>query len=197
MVCEKLDMDALSVLPAGYHVRTCRKDELDLWKSMHFDTRDMAEQYRSDMDAYFNTHYSPKGDLFFRTCLLVCDEDDKPVATCFSWKQYDKYTTIHWLKVLKTYEGRGIGRALLSIVMQKLTAEDYPVYLHTQVSSYRAIKLYTDFGFAMIDLPIIDGRENGLWASLDILKEYMPEEAYQKIRIVTYDEQSGRFSKRR
>jgi ribosomal protein S18 acetylase RimI-like enzyme len=193
MVCEKLNQAALSDLPAGFRVRTCRKDELDIWKAMHFDEPETAVQYRGFMDDYFANHYAPKGDLFFETCLFVCDDQDKPVATCFAWKQYDQYTTIHWFKVIKPFEGQGIGRALLSLVMQPLHEEDYPVYLHTQPSSYRAIKLYTDFGFAMIDLPIIDNRVNGLRESMGILKKYMPERAYQQIRIVTYDEQTERF----
>ena len=193
MVCDKLNLDALSEMPAGYLVRTCRKEELDIWKAMHFDEPETAAQYKGFMDDYFAKHYAAKGDLFFETCLFVCDDQDKPVATCFSWKQYDLYTTIHWFKVIKPFEGKGIGRALLSLVMRSLNDQDYPVYLHTQPSSYRAIKLYTDFGFAMIDLPIIDNRANGLWESMDILKKYMPEEAYRQIRIVTYDDQTGRF----
>ena len=51
-------------------------------------------------------------------------------------------------------------------------------------------KLHSD---ALSDHPIIDERVNGLWESMDILKKYMPAEAYQQIRIVTYDDQTGRF----
>ena len=35
MVCFELNRSALSTLPSEYHFRTCRKDELDLWKKIH------------------------------------------------------------------------------------------------------------------------------------------------------------------
>jgi hypothetical protein len=35
MMCEGLNPAALTQLSAAYYVRTCRKDELDVWKAMH------------------------------------------------------------------------------------------------------------------------------------------------------------------
>jgi GNAT superfamily N-acetyltransferase len=91
------------------------------------------------MTAFFDGVYAKKGDLFYETCLFVCDANDRPIATCFAWKAYDRITTIHWLKVAKEYEGIGSGRALLSIVMQGLSEDEYPVFPHTQPGSFRAI----------------------------------------------------------
>jgi hypothetical protein len=34
MMCEKLNEKAISELPNGYHIRNCRKTELDIWKAM-------------------------------------------------------------------------------------------------------------------------------------------------------------------
>jgi hypothetical protein len=31
-----------------------------------------------------------------------------------------------------------------------VTVHEYPVYLHIQPSSFRAIKLYSDFGFSLL-----------------------------------------------
>ncbi|MGI6372088.1 MAG: GNAT family N-acetyltransferase [Caldicoprobacterales bacterium] len=82
-----------------------------------------------------------KEDLFFEKCLFVCDNKDIPVGTCFAWKAYDRITTIHWFKVIKEYEGLGIGRALLSIVMQSIPKEEYPVFLHTQPAKFSGNKI--------------------------------------------------------
>ncbi|WP_235782039.1 GNAT family N-acetyltransferase [Paenibacillus senegalensis] len=135
------------------------------------------------MESYFQEVYADKEDQFYEKCLFVCDSDDRPVATCFAWKAYDAITTIQWWKVLRQYEGQGIGRALLSIVMQSLSDEDYPVFLHTQPSSYRAIKLYTDFGFQLLSDPVIGTRTNDLEECLPILREYMTPQAYQSLQI--------------
>jgi hypothetical protein len=78
---------------------------------------------------------------------------------------------------------RGIGRALLSIVMQKLEQHDYPVYLHTQPSSFRAIKLSSDFGFSLLSDDKIGSRKNDLDECMPILEEFMPPEFFQQLRI--------------
>ena len=55
--------------------------------------------------------------------------------------------------MLNEYEGKGIGRALLSYVMQSLPQNEYPVFLHTHPASFRAIKLYSDMGFKLLTDP--------------------------------------------
>lgn len=182
MMCSKLNIDALSSLPEGFTFRLCKKDELNIWKDMHFDDKKIALEYRGYMDKFFNDVYAPYGDLFFDKCLFVCDKDDTPVAICFSWKIYDKITTLHWFKVVKEYENLGIGRALLSKVMSEIKDCEYPVFLHTQPSSYRAIKLYTDFGFEFITDEYVGARKNELDDSLPILKEFMTDDSFKKIK---------------
>ncbi|WP_227871965.1 GNAT family N-acetyltransferase [Paenibacillus albus] len=135
------------------------------------------------MTKYFDDVYAREGNLFFDKCLFICNEDDVPVGTCFIWKAYGSINTLHWLKVLKAYEGKGLGRALVSAVVKDLAVEDYPVFLHTHPSSFRAIKLYSDFGFALLSDPVIGSRNNDLVECLPILQEHMPAEDYKNLRI--------------
>src|SRR5699024_5149220 len=111
-------------------------------------------------------------------------KDDKPIGTCFVWKSYNTIYTLHWFKVLKEYEGRGIGRALLSIVMKSLSKDEYPIFLHTHPSSYRAIKLYSDFGFCLLSDPLIGSRKNDLEECLPILEKYMTRSDFNKLKII-------------
>jgi ribosomal protein S18 acetylase RimI-like enzyme len=190
MMCENVDLSAFSVLPPGFSVRYCRKDELPLWKAFPFDDEAAAKDNEKYMADFFNRVYAPKGELFFRRCKFIVEEDtDKPVATCFAWRLYDRITTIHWFKTLKEYENRGIGRALLTIVMSELAPSDYPVYLHTQPESYRAIKLYSDFGFYLLDDRQIGARKNHLTESLPYLKEKMPADAYANLKFASAPEE--------
>jgi ribosomal protein S18 acetylase RimI-like enzyme len=188
MMCTQVNTSAFCGLPKGYHIRNCKANELDIWKAMPFDEPEMGRKYYSVMSDYFTNVYLEKEDEFFKRCLFVCDVEDKPIGTCFIWKAYNKINTIHWLTVLKAYEGKGIGRALLSILMKDLQQDDYPVYLHTQPSSYRAIKLYSDFGFRLLSDPVIGNRTNDLQECLKILEEYMPERSYNKLRITSAPE---------
>jgi GNAT superfamily N-acetyltransferase len=149
---------------------------------MPFDDPIEAEKNRGYMTDYFANVYAKKGNLFFEKCLFVCDGNDNPVATAFIWKAYDEFSTVHWVKVLKEHEGKGIGRALLSIIMNDLDEIDYPVYLHTHPSSFRAIKLYSDFGFNFLSDPIIGRRKNDIEACWPILEKFMPDKYFKNLR---------------
>lgn len=182
MMCRALNPNALSELSKAYQVRTCRRDELDLWKEIHFDDAESAKANKGYMTKFIEDVYGNQEALFFRECLFVCDQNDTPIGTCFAWKAYGKITTLHWFKVRKQYEGAGIGRALLSIVMKKIKPDEYPVYLHTQPESFRAIKLYSDFGFVLLTDPIIGYRKNDFEECLPVLKAYMRREDFEKLQ---------------
>ncbi|HBN84844.1 MAG TPA: GNAT family N-acetyltransferase, partial [Clostridiales bacterium] len=156
-------------------------NELEMWKAFPFDDESLAIEYNGFMTTYFHDVYGGKEDLFYKQCVFVRNVTGKPVATCFSWKAYKRITTIHWLKVKKEYENQGIGRALLSKILLDLGQEDYPVYLHTHPGSFRAIGLYSDFGFVFITNDNVGHRENGLYSSLPYLKQHMSEAYYNKI----------------
>lgn len=179
MVCHALKNAALSSLPPGYSLEFCRPEDLAFWKGMHFDDAASAAENRPYMDAYFERVYAPHGNAFYERCLLAREPKGGIVGSCFAWPAYGRVSTIHWFKVLKGYEGRGIGRGLLSAVMQGIRHEGYPVCLHTQPESYRAIKLYSDFGFCLMSDACIGRRQNDLEAGLAYLQKHMPGEAFK------------------
>lgn len=181
MMCEQVNPAAFRPLPAGLHIRNCRRDELDIWKRFPFDNPADADAYMGYMSEFFNRVYAPQADLFFETCKFVCTADDTPIGTAFIWKVHEKIMTVHWVKVLKEYEGQGIGRALMTYIMQAVAAEDYPVFLHTQPGSFRAIKLYSDFGFKVLTDPVIGVQENHWEECLPILEKIMPVEDFENL----------------
>lgn len=189
MMCSEADRRAYCAPPPGYTVRACGGDEVETWKDMQVDDPGQRAAYHAVLDAYIRDVYRPRGDLFFRRCRFICAPNGTPVGTCMIWPAYGAVSTVHWLKVLPAYEGRGLGRALLTDVLSGLGQGAYPVYLHTHPSCYRAIKLYADFGYALVDAPRIGLRENDLAASLPILERVMPPEAYDRLRTVQAPEE--------
>ena len=182
MMCMHVNPHAYRSLPEGFHIRTCRKDELDLWKAFPFDSHEDGLRYADYMSEYYHNVYAAKETEFLSRCLFLCEDDtDAPAATCFAWKAYDRLTSIHWFKTLKPYEGRGLGRALLTYVMQSIEPGEYPVFLHTQPSSFRAIGLYSSFGFQMVTNETFGYRKNDYKACLPILKEFMTEDAFRNL----------------
>ncbi len=183
MMCERLNRDALTELGADYYFRNCRPDELEIWKAFPFDGPTVPPAYEDFMNQIIKDSYGDDMDTFFGNTLLVCNEDDKPVATCSRWKAYGKFNSIHWLKTLKSHEGKGIGRAVLSAIMRTFAPGDYPIYIHTQPGSFRAIKLYADFGFHLLSGGKLGTRTNDLEKCLPILKEFIPQKDFEKLRI--------------
>lgn len=183
MMCDKLNEKALSKLPDGFHIRSCKPEELKIWKEFPFDNEEDKKNYYEYMSNYFDDVYANNSEEFYSRCLFVCeDETDKPVATCFVWKAYNKINTIHWFKTLKEYEGNSLGRALLSYIMVSLKEDDYPIFLHTQPGSFRAIGLYSNFGFKIVTNKSIGFRENNYKECLPILKQFMTEESFNNLQ---------------
>jgi len=180
MLCEQVNKAAFGIMPDGFATRLIRMDELAFWKRMHFDD-DYASHARF-MDTFFDGVYAPEIGMFFRSCLMVADKNDVPVGSCFVWKAYGTVNTIHWFKVLRGYEGLGIGRALFTEVMGGIPPDGYPVLLHTQPSSNRAIKLYTDFGFTVLTDAKVGFRKNDIEECLPLLKDTMPERDFGNLQ---------------
>lgn len=189
LVCKKLNKKAFrEQLKEGYSLRNCREDEFETWKKFPFDTEKEAKEYDTFMQDFFEKNYQKKWELFLKQCKFICDKNDKPVATGFVWKYRDKYMSVHWLKTLKEEEGKGLGRYLLTQILKSVEAKDYPIYLHTQPGSFKAIKLYSDFGFELIKEPkVIDKRRNEFKEALPILKEFMKAEDYEKLKFCNID----------
>ena len=176
MQCDMVRSDAFRELPTGYSFRLCRHNELEVWKRII-----VHEQYIDYVTDYYNRVYSAHEDEFFRRCLFVCDTDDKPIASCLLWRSYGLINTIGWFAVLPKHEGKGLGRALISKILKYA---ELPVYLHTQPTSARAIKLYSDFGFKLINDTKIGHRENDLAKSLPYLQKILPPNDYEKLQYV-------------
>ena len=184
-MCDKLNNAALSQLPKGFHIRTYRSEELKIWMEFPFDNENDKKTYYEFMNDYFNDVYGNNKEEFYNRCLFVCDDKtDKPICTCFVWRAYNKINTIHWFKTLKEYEGKGLGRSLLSYIMCSLNDDDYPVFLHTQPSSFRAIGLYSNFGFKIVTNKTIGYRKNDYEECLPILKQFMRKETFDNLEFV-------------
>ncbi len=182
MMCKSLNREALTEVPDGYFIRNCRREEYDIWLEFPFDNEEDRKKYKPYMDTYFKDVYSHNEEDFWNRCLFICNQQNVPVGTCFAWKSYGSITTIHWFKVRKECEGKGIGRGLLSYVMKSIKDADFPVYLHTQPGSFRAIKIYSDFGFELITDDEVGYRKNDLWMALPFLKERMPSQSYNSLK---------------
>ena len=84
MRCDTVNQNAFREPPAGIHFRSCRPDELELWKRLSVED----PTYVSFMTEYFEKVYASQAEEFFRRCTFACTQDDTPIGTCFLWKAY-------------------------------------------------------------------------------------------------------------
>ncbi len=183
MICNKLNEDAKSKLPEGYHFRNLKESELELWLSFPFDKETEYIEHAQYMKEYYENNYSKDKDSFFKRCTVICDKNDYPIATVLISKKDNKHTLVEWLKVKKDYENQGIGRALLTYALTSIMDKDYPLFLRIEPEDIKAIKLFSDFGFSFISKPlIINGMSNNLSESIKELQENMRSEEFLKLK---------------
>lgn len=165
MMCEKKRTAAFRDLPEGYWITTCTKDRFSDWLAVAVDAR-----YRHLLLAFYQQVYAAQEDTFLKRCYLVYDQHHTAVATALLWKAYGQFESLGWVRTLPAYEGRGIGRGLLSAVLSQAEA---PIYLHTQPTSITAISLYLDLGFVFLDDPRIGMRSNDVFKDQELLEKLL------------------------
>lgn len=130
MMCKSINKNALSYIPNGYHIRNCKRDELNLWLEFPFDNEEDKKNYRSFMEQYFKDVYGSNEDLFFEKCLFICDENDTPIflhTQAGSFRAIKLYSDLGF--VLLTDEKIGYRENHLNIALpylkEKMHLEDY------------------------------------------------------------------------
>ena len=183
MMCDKINKKAFVNLSNEYYIRNLKTSELEIWKKLPYYEYGYTEKDNENMSKLYKLLYGKNEELFYKKCLVVCNKKDEIIGTGFLWRSYDnQINSVHWLKVIPEYENKGIGRALLSILFKNTVNCDMPIYLHTQTGSYRAIKLYSDFGFKILTDKKIGQVNNNISVCREILKKYIPIEHYKKLK---------------
>lgn len=189
MICRDLNKNAFQSLDQHLTVRNLRKSEIELWKTIHFDTEYDKQTYYYLIDDYYTQFLGSKKGEFLNQCKVICDANNQILGTCFLWKTTSKLWSIQWFKVIETYANRGIGRQLLSSVFSEADSNIFPIILHTHPVSYSAIKLYSDFGFPFLTNTKIGLRGNHLHESLSFIKNKMTYNQFKFTYLTEYEVQ--------
>jgi GNAT superfamily N-acetyltransferase len=80
---------------------------------------------------------------------FVVDPDGNDVANASAWMRTEDENAglVHWVAVLSRCQGKGIGKALMTQVTNRLSEEYSTAYLNTGSARIAAVKVYLDFGF--------------------------------------------------
>lgn len=171
-------------LPEGFSLRGFQPGDEAVWAALEHEIGDFSSQ--EEARDYFTRTYGPHPRELARRCVFAVDGQGRAAGTCTAWRDPGKdgrtVASLHWLAVSPGVQGRGLGRALcraaLSIFRE---AGEFPVYIHTQPWSWKALLLYVQEGFRLQRADTFNGYENQYAQGMAVLAELLPQERYREL----------------
>jgi len=148
MVREHLEDLPCFPVPSPFTIRYYAPGDSATWLAI----QQAAEQYQAVDQALFTRAFgTDEAALRERQCFL-CDGAGQAVGTATAWFHDDYHGRacgrVHWVAVIPSLQGKGLGKVLMSEVCCRLRALDHTcAYLVTHTVRLPAIRLYLRFGF--------------------------------------------------
>ena len=170
--------------PHGYRYRNYLPGDEYAWARMEvqnndFDTYDNAVNY-------FKTKYCTHPEKLIERFVGVENDAGKLCGAVICWdddKEDNKVSSVHWLITDPAEQGKGIGKALVEMLLYKFSLlESLPVYLHTQPWSYIAIAIYSKLGFKLLANDSFREYQNQSIQALPVLQGLLKCEQFEKIK---------------
>lgn len=101
----------------------------------------------------FEEEFKPYKELLSERMIFIETEQGQTVGTATAWFgnwQGDSIGRLHWIEVLPSYQGQGLGKPLISYAMQVLAQFHTKAYLKTQTTSEAAVHIYQKFGWKIV-----------------------------------------------
>ena len=166
-------------LPAGLEIVSYHSGYEKDWARLEcaigdFDSTMEAEQY-------FVKTYLQEPEML-PDILFALDSNNAVVGSCIAWQDKrgtDTVSSLHWLVVDEQYQRIGLGRALSVSVMNIYAGQGaFPVYIHTQPWSWKAILLYLSLGFKLQKTDTFSNYVNEYEKALSELGRVLTEEQF-------------------
>jgi len=172
MRAERFDPGLAVRIPEGYTLKRYEKGDEAHWAQIETSVGEFDSE--REAHAYFTSGYLCDLPALKRRCLFVLGPDGRYAGTCTAWrdrKGEDTVGSLHWLAVSPEWQGRGLGKLLIYQTLLLFRENDeFPVYLHTQTWSHKAILLYSHFGFRLLKSETFSNCKNDYEDAVEVLK---------------------------
>lgn len=134
--------------PPGFSLRWFRTGDAVHWLRIHHD----ADPFNEISPELFTRQFG-EDLLRLQNCqCFVQDEIGRVIGTGTAWtatgRQDGSWGRVHWLAILRHYQGRGLGKPLLAAVCNRLRELGHTrACVHTSTGRLPAVGLYLQFGF--------------------------------------------------
>ena len=184
MRCDTINKSAYVDLHKNYCMERYKNGMEAVWVDIQKAAGEFVHETDEEVRSYFLNRFDRVA--LYDKCIFLKEMDTgKYIGTCIAWEEEWENSIIpvlHWLAVSDEYAGKGIARMIITQVMEMFEAKGkYPIYLHTQPWSYKAIKLYNDFGFNICKKDMFCDAENEYNLAMPVLKRIMNKEAYIRL----------------
>lgn len=171
-------------LPPQFELHSYRPGVQQQWAELEYEIGDFPSVQKAS--AYFAKTYLSRSALLARRGIFVSDKKSGClVGAGIAWfddQNGAPVSSLHWLITKETYQGSGIGSALIAAALNIYEQENaFPVYLHTQPWSHQAIRLYHKFGFRLMKRESFAGYENQYVLAVPVLARYIEPECMREL----------------
>lgn len=164
-------------LPEGFSFASYAPGDEDAWAALETQIGDFDSVPAAR--AYFQATYGADTPLLRERCVFARTTQGEAVGTGIAWHDARgdaRVSSLHWLAVSPRWQGNGLGRALFLETMRRFDA--YPVYIHTQPWSHRALMMYVRHGFTLMRRDTFSHYENQFAQGMDVLRGLLSPEPY-------------------
>ena len=182
MGCDKINTFAYKEIPSSFSIKYYTYGDEKHWVNIHESIVEFKGYSTNHINNYFRKKFMIDITNLKRRCIFLAEKSTGIyVGSCMAWygkKDDIMIPVLHWLAIRDEYENQGFVRVLLTETMKifdKLYFELKRIYLHTQPSAYRAIKLYHDFGFCMLKKDKYGKAKNEYDEAMLEIKEYLSQ----------------------
>ena len=136
-------------IPTGYSIRNFQEGDQHQWAEIET----AAGEFINTDEALqrFNEEFGPYIEEFKQRSLFLINTEENCIGTGTAWfsKNFmgENYGRVHWVGIHPEFQGKNLAKPLVSAVMNILKQHHSKLYLTTQTTSYKAVKIYLDFGF--------------------------------------------------
>ena len=171
------------VLPNGFSIVPYKSGYEKAWAELEYSIGDFESL--EEAESYFTSTYLQNRTLL-NNILFLLNENNLIVGSCIAWQDKRKesiVSSLHWLVVDEEYQGRGLGKALCYAAMNRFKEQgNFPVYVHTQPWSWKAIFLYLSIGFKLQKTDTFSHYENEYYKAMTALKQVITSKQFQLLQ---------------
>ncbi len=148
MIRRNLDELPRFPLKPGFSLRFYRPGDAAVWARVQQE----AERFHTITPQLFQKWFGGEEQELARRQFYLCDAQGREIGTATAWHDVDcqglNWGRIHWVAINESFQGQGLGRALVSAVCQRFVELGHTrAYLTTESIRAPAIRLYRSFGF--------------------------------------------------